>query len=214
MNSRKIQDRLYFGLGRSARFVGQSTDAFRPVGPHHPLDQQNRFLRLPALFLPANGKDNHANGYGEVLWYGTFDASYTRPGDYLVTSSAILFVASQDPLVPVLCIRTNRTISIVRPNMQTGTGGNAYGGYTSGGAKSLIDRWPASVLDEGRSSSPTANLPSDTAVPRWNILIPSPAGVVLSPGDLITDDLGRTATIVGSELTYLGWRIGAKMATT
>jgi hypothetical protein len=214
VNSRKIQDRLYFGLGLSARFVGQSTDAFRPAGPDNPLDQKNRFLRLPALLLSANGKDNHANGYGEVLWHGIFDASYTRPGDYLVTLDATFFVASQDPMVPVLCVRTNRTISIVRPNMQTNTGGNTYGGYTSGGVKGLIDRWPASVLDAGRSSSSSANLPSDIAVSRWIVLIPSPAGVVFSPGDLITDDLGRTATIVGSELTYLGWRIGAKMATT
>jgi hypothetical protein len=37
---------------------------------------------------------------------------------------------------------------------------------------------------------------------------------VLSPGDIITDDLGRTAVINSSELTNLGWRISAKMATT
>jgi hypothetical protein len=214
MNSRKIQDRLYLSLGLSARFAGQSTDAFRPAGPHNPLDPQNRFLRLPAFFLPARGRENHANEYGEVLWHGTFDASYTRPGDYLVTDAATFFIASQDPLLPVLCVRTNRTISLARPGMQTGTGGNAYGGYTSGSAISLLGRWPASVLGDRASSSPTASLPSDTAVPRWKVLIPSPVGIVLSPGDLITDDLGRTATVTASELTYLGWRMDAKMATT
>jgi hypothetical protein len=31
---------------------------------------------------------------------------------------------------------------------------------------------------------------------------------------MITDDIGRTAVIAGSELTNLGWRIIAKMATT
>jgi hypothetical protein len=36
----------------------------------------------------------------------------------------------------------------------------------------------------------------------------------LSPGDIVTDDLGRTATVAESELTNLGWRINARMATT
>jgi hypothetical protein len=214
MNSRKLQDRLYLGLGLSARFAGQSTDAFRPEGPQDPLDPQNRFLRLPALFLPAKSGDHHANSYGEVLWYGTFDASYTRPGDYLVTDAATFFVAAQDPLLPVLCVRTNRTISLARPGLQSNTGGNAYGGYVFGNATSLLERWPASVLAGRTSGSPSASLPSDTAVPRWNVLIPAPTGIALTPGDIITDDLGRTATIIASELTHLGWRIDAKMATT
>jgi hypothetical protein len=57
-------------------------------------------------------------------------------------------------------------------------------------------------------------LPTDQVVPYWNILLPAIARIVLSPGDLITDDLNRTAVIAGSELTDLGWRISAKMATT
>jgi hypothetical protein len=213
MDSRRLQDRIYLGLGRSARFVGHSTDAFRPQGPNDPLDKRNRFLRLPATFLPAQGKDTRTNTYGDAMWHGIFDASYTRPGDYLVADAKIFFVASQEPLLPILCVRTNRTISVAQPNMQTAIARNAYGGYTTGGSTMLMDRWPASVLGENKSSSPTAHLPTATAVPYWSVLIPSPVGVILSPGDVITDDLRRTATIVGSELTNLGWRISAKMAT-
>jgi hypothetical protein len=128
--------------------------------------------------------------------------------------SGIFFVASQAPLLPILCVRTNRTISIAQPSMQTNIAGNAYGGYTSGKSVMLMERWPASILGVGRSSHSTADLPSDQAVPYWTVLIPSPEGIVLSPGDIITDDLGRTAVIAGSELTDLGWRLSAKMATT
>ena len=90
---------------------------------------------------------NHANAYGDPLWQGIFDASYTRTGDYLVSDTGTYFVASQDALLPVLCVRTNRTISIAQPGMQTGTASNVYGGYTSGQSIRLMDRWPASVLD-------------------------------------------------------------------
>jgi hypothetical protein len=214
MNGRTLQDRLYLGLGLCARHVGQSADAFRPKGPFNPLDNQNRFLRLPATFVSANGNEGRTNAYGEALWHGIFDASYTRAGDYLIMDTGRFFVASQNPLLAVLCVKANRIISIVRPNMQTNTASNAYGGYTSGGSETLMEGWPASVLGENRSSGSVTNLPTDQAIPFWNILLPAIAHVVLSPGDLVTDDLNRTAAIVGSELTDLGWRVSAKMATT
>ncbi|MEA2738518.1 MAG: hypothetical protein QOH05_1825 [Acetobacteraceae bacterium] len=214
MNSQKLQDRLYLGLGLSARHIGQSADAYRPAGPFSPLDNRNLFLRLPATFMSARGSDRRTNGYGEALWHGTFDASYTRVGDYLVLPTGVFFVASQDPLLPILCVKTNRTIAIVRPNMQVSTASNSYGGYTAGGSATLLTAWPASVLSESRASASGTGLPTDQGVPYWSVLIPAITGVILSPGDLITDDLSRTATITGSELTDLGWRISAKMATT
>jgi hypothetical protein len=214
MNGQKLQDRLYLGLGLSARHVGQSTDAYRPTGPFNPLDKQNRFLRLPAAFVSAKGNDGRTNVYGEPLWHGVFDASYTRAGDYLILGTENFFIASQEPLLPVLCVKANRVVSIVRPNMQSSMASNAYGGYTSGNSALLLEGWPVSVLGENRSSASAIDLPTDQAVPYWNVLLPTVPGVILSPGDLISDDLSRTAVITGSELTYLGWRLSAKMATT
>lgn len=214
MDGRRLQDRLYLGSGLSARHIGQTADAFRPNGAFKPLDGQNRFLRLPATFVSLSGNDHRTNVYGEVLWVGIFDGSYTRPGDYLVQLSGTFFVASQAPLLPVLCVKTNRNISIVRPNMQTGIASNAYGGYTSGSSAILMEGWPASVLGENRSSASTTDLPPDQGIPYWNILLPAIGNVILAPGDLVTDDLDRTAVITGSELTDLGWRINAKLATT
>jgi hypothetical protein len=214
MNGRKLQDRPYLGLGISARLVGQFADAFRPAGVDNPLSSQNRFLRLPATFISSGGDESRTNSYGNALWQGIFDASYTRVSDYLVTSTGTFFVASQDHLLPILCVRTNRTICIMHPSMQTNIANNTYGGYTSGRSTTLMNQWPASVLGENKSSHSVADLPTDQLIPYWNVLVPSVLGVVLSTGDIITDDLGRTGVISGSELTNLGWRISAKMATT
>jgi hypothetical protein len=214
MDGRKLQDRIHFGLGRSARYLGQWADAFRPAGAFNPLDKQNRYLRLPAAFLSAKGSEVRTNAYGEPLWNGVFDASYTRVGDYVVLGPRIFFIASQEPLLPVLCVCANRTISFARPNAQGSTGANAYGGYTSSGSTILMDGWPASVLAESRTSASIAGLPINLGAPYWSILVPSVDKVILSPGDLVADDLGRTAVITGSELTGLGWRINAKLATT
>jgi hypothetical protein len=214
MDGCKLQDRLYLGFGLSARHVGRSADAFRPKGPLDPLDKQNRFLRLPAAFVSASGGAGRTNVYGEALWHGIFDASYTRPGDYLVLEKERFFIASQAPLLPLLCVLTNRTISIARPNTQTSAATNGYGGYFSGGSMTLLDGWPASVLVDSRSGSSGVNLPTDQAVSFLSILIPTTEGIIVSDGDLVTDDLGRTAIITGSELTDLGWRLSAKLATT
>jgi len=46
------------------------------------------------------------------------------------------------------------------------------------------------------------------------VLLPAPVGVVLAYGDLMSDDLGRSAVITSTELTPLGWRLNAKLATT
>ena len=213
MDGQKLQDRLYLGLGASARHIGRQADAFRPKGPLQPLHKANRFLRLPATFVSAKGNSGRTNLFGDPLWYGIFDASYTRPGDYIVLESGTYFIVSQEPLLPVLCVKANRTISIVQPNVQSGPAGNAYGGFTSGGYATLIDAWPASVLGENRTSASSVDLPTDQAVPYWNILLPGLAYPVVSPGDRITDDLGRSAIVAGTELSDLGWRISAKMAT-
>lgn len=214
MDSRTLQDRVYLGLGKSARYTGQMANAFRPAGPFEPLKKENRFLRLPAVFLPETGSTKTTNAYGQPLWHGIFDASYTRPGDYLVCGSSTFFIASQEPLLPVLCVLANRTISVSRPTVQTSTGINPYGGFAPSRSSALMSGWPASVLAEQRLAMTAANLPTDQGVPYWQVLVPAPAGVLLAPGDMVTDDLSRSAVIATSESTKLGWRITAKMATT
>lgn len=205
---------MYWGLGRAARSAGRLADAFRPHGAFDPLNPTNRFLRLPATFEAAHGGFSAANWFGEVTWFGIFDASYTRPGDYIVLGSRRYFIASQEPLCPVLCVLTNRTISVSRPGVQTNVAANPYGGFTAADAVTLMERWPASVLAERKSGATKTGLPTDQTASYLDILLPSCPDVILSLGDLVSDDLGRTATVNGSELTELGWRLSAKLATT
>ena len=130
------------------------TDAYRPRGTSEPLSRANRFLRLPAAFTGPDGKFAKPNGYGDALWFGVFDAAYTRPGDYLVQDSGTWFVAAQQPLLPVLCVQTNRTVSFMRPAAPGGVGINTYGGVALSTATPLIGGWPASVLGASAGAAP------------------------------------------------------------
>lgn len=217
MDPDALQDHIYLGLNIAARSVGVDTDAYRPRGPSEPLAQVNRYLHLQAAFTSHDGKFAHPNGYGEALWYGIFDAAYTQPGDYLVQGDSIWFIASQQRLLPVLCVLTNRVVSFMRPaapSSTSGTSDTTYGGITTATTTPLLTDWPASVLGASGRGHPTSDLPGDIAIPYWTVLLPGNPDIVLHPSDLMTDDLGRNAVVAAAELTELGWRIAAKQATT
>jgi len=189
------------------------TDAYRPCGPSDPLSPTNRFIRLHAAFSTPRGGFSRANPYGSALWYGHFDGKYTRPGDYLRQRDRLFFVAAQQDLLPILCVETNRWLTISRPSTVPGPGGPAYGGLTASTTIPLLTNWPASVIGAAGAGHPDAGLPTDGTVPYWTALLPAWEGVVLSPSDLVSDDLGRNAVISASELTALGWRLTLKQAT-
>jgi hypothetical protein len=214
MDPTELQDRIYRGLNAAARAIGADTDAYRPSGLSDPLTPVNRFLRLRAAFTTDDGSFAHPNKYGDALWYGVFDAAYTRHGDYLVQEQATWFVAVQQRLLPVLCVQTNRVVSFLRPAAPSSTGVNTYGGMTDATNTPLLTNWPASVLGAAGRGHPESDLPSDSSIPYWTVLLPAYAGVTLRPSDLLTDDLGRTAVVAAAELSDLGWRITVKQATT
>jgi len=214
MNPTELQDRIHRGLNAAARAIGANTDAYRPSGLIEPLAPVNRFLRLHAAFTAVDGKFKHPNGYGEAIWYGVFDAAYTRLGDYLVQEHTIWFVAAKQRLLPVLCVQTNRMVSFSRPAAPMSTGVNTYGGTTTDTNVPLLTNWPASVLGDSGHGHPNTDLPGDGSSPYWTVLLPAYPGVVLLPADLLTDDLGRNAVVAAAELSSLGWRLTVKQATT
>jgi hypothetical protein len=213
MDASLLEDRIRWGLNVAARAIGVTTSAYRPHGPETPLTPRNRFLRLHAAFSDANGKFLRPVGYGDALWCGIFDAAYTQPGDYLVQQDATWFIAAQQKLLPVLCVKTNRTISFSRPAPQSITGINTYGGVTAATVTPLMTNWPASVMVESREGRPLAKLPDETSVSNWTVLLPGTPGVVIQSADLMSDDLGRSGIVSTTELTDLGWRLAVRQVT-
>ena len=208
-----LQDRLYWGLNRTANILGRVTDAYRPVGVSEPVSRSNRYLQLRAAFSRADGNFDQAVGYGVALWRGHFDASYTNVGDYLVQGDETWFIASQQSLLPVLCVKTNRVISISRQlSPSTGTTYDPTTGATS--PISVISRWPVSMLGTGTEGKSTAQLPGDTGIPSCIVLLPSVHEQILQPADIVVDEYGMRGVIVASELSGLGWRLNIRQVTT
>ena len=210
----RLQDRISRGLGAAARVLGVMTDAYRPASTCDPLASSNRFLRLHSAFS-LDDSFAKAASYGNALWQGTFNSAYTRPGDYLVQEAGTYRQLRASRGCSRLC--ASRPIgpypSPERP-APTSHGVSGYGGATPDTAVPLLSRWPASVTGATGGGRPEAGLPGDTATPYWTVLVPACSDVVLRPSDIMTDDLGRTATVSAAELTELGWRITVKQALT
>ena len=212
MDVDRLQDRLYWGLNRMANIVGRVTDAYRANGVSDPLDRSNRFLQLHAAFSRADGNFAQPVGYEVAVWRGYFDASYTRVGDYLAHKHEVWFIAAQHSLLPVLCIRTNRVISITRQIIPTT--GTSTSPATTTVSINVISQWPASVLGTGTEGRPITQLPGDTRIPTAIALLPATHGQILQPADVVTDELGSTSIVVAAELSDLGWRLNIRAITT
>jgi hypothetical protein len=224
MDGARVQDLISRGMGTAARMVGVRCDAYRPSGDADPLAPVNRFLQLTAAFNAADPSFSRAQAYGRPVWYGVFDSAYTVPGDYLVECGGARrwFVAAQAPLLPVVCVLTNRVVTFRRPAGPSASGINGYGGVQRTELVPLLINWPASVLAGGTGEREPAELPSDVRLGGYRVLLPAGptarscpvAQAALRTDDLMSDDLGRNHIVSSAELTELGWRLLVKLATT
>jgi hypothetical protein len=211
-----LQDRLNRAAGRAASLTGAPHDLLRPVNTVAPLGPGNRILKLHVTFLPLGGRHTRPVTFGDTLWEAVLDSAYTRPGDLLrrIDTGSIYFIAAQQPLLPVLCVRASRRLDITRPAAPSATGLNAYGGTVTATDTTLATGWPASVLVGAGQGTGQSGIAADLPAGTWQVLLPVSLNLTLRIGDRLTDDLGRTAVIATSELSDLGWRLQAQQANT
>lgn len=216
MNGLTLQDRLYRAAGRTAAIAGSTCDLYRPSGTDTPLHPSHRILRLQAAFLPQGGRLTRAVPSSEPYWEGVFDAAYTNPGDILHRRSdgAIFFIAAQQPMLPVLCVRALRMVDFARPASATVAGLNIYGGTVTATDTQLARAWPASILASGGSGTGAADIQAGLSPNAWQVLLPVSLNLRLLAGDRLTDDQGQAGIIANAERTDLGWRLAVKQAST
>ena len=211
MDGVKIQSVIYKGYAKASNIIGLPYNQYRPTTANNPLAAQNRIANIKVSLNAMDMKYGKPNLYGKALWYGIFDGTATQPGDYLTNGSNTYFIAGQQPLLPIVVVECNRTASIFRPQVQSGSGIQPYGGNTASTQTALMTGWPCSILQGTKGEKSETGLPGDTRSSWWSILLPY-AGVQIKPDDVITDDIGLRYVISSPELTDLGWRITAMMA--
>jgi hypothetical protein len=217
MDAARLNDRVSRGMGQAALHLGEMYEAFRPRDGIRPLSPANRLLCLNAAFHSEDKDWNRSARYDQPLWFAVYDTAYTRPGDYLRGPAGTFFVAAQPPLLPTVCVLTNRVVTFTRADGARLAGSNGYGGVQQREECLLLDRWPASVLMSGAGSRNAGALPGEPGPANWIVRLPAllgPRAVELRQDDLMTDETGTGAVISAVEQTELGWRLTATQAIT
>lgn len=207
-----VQAKLYAGYKKAAARLGAPYQFYRPLSATAPLS--TLLLTQNAALSPKSYGFEKMAKHADYDWCGMFDGTLTRTGDYLVGVDGTFFIGSQFLNLPIMTVKCNRTLRILRPQQQSGVGAVGYGGNIDAVETVLMQDWPASVLAGTKGDKSEANLPGDVKSAWWAILLPSFAGVLLRSDDIITDDLDRRYVVSSAELTDLGWRLTAMQAQT
>ena len=212
MDAAKLREKVYIGYGKAAKRIGYNAQQYRADSAFDPL-QTVVLQTLPASFT-TNFTYSAPNKYGQATWLGVFDGREFEPGDFLVSpEDGTFFVAAMQTTLPIYCVQTNRTISVLRTSQAPGGGGvQGYGGTTAANEVAIMSGWPASILQGTKGEKSSVNLPADAKTPWYAILFPNFGDTVLRTSDIITDDIGRRYIISSAELTDMGWRITAMQA--
>jgi hypothetical protein len=171
----------------------------------------NLLFSLPVSLNAEDMKYGKPNKYGKATWYALVDGTNLNVGDYFVGPQGTFFIAALQPLLPILVVECNRTVSVFRPEEQAGVGLGPYGANTAANQTLLVSGRPCSILQGTKGEKSESNLPGDTRSPWWTILMPY-AGVDLTMDDILIDDLSRRYVLSSVELSDLGYRITAMTA--
>lgn len=207
-----IQEKIWRGNAKAAQKIGLSYAHYRPLTAHDPISAPNQRAALLASFSP-DGTYRKPSAYGKPLWQCLADGSKLAVGDYLAGGTTY-FIAAMQPLLPILAVECNRTLTLSRVADSDFVGAGPYSGDTLDGETELMTGWPASVLQGTKGEKSDIGLPGDPRMPWWAILMPQFPGVVIETADILTDEFEKRYIVSSAELTEMGWRITAQQAVT
>jgi hypothetical protein len=206
-NQALIQAKVWNGYAQAAKRLGVSYQFYRPAGSY----PGAAVISLPVSLNAEDMKYSKPQKYGKATWYALVDGTSLQAGDYFIGPQGTFFVAGLQPLLPILVVECNRTVSLSRVAALSGINAPSYGGMQNEVA--YATGVPCSILQGTKGEKGDVGLPADTRMPWWNILMPASVGAVIF-GDLIIDDMERRYIVSSSELTSLGYRLTAMLAMT
>jgi hypothetical protein len=207
-NQAQIQAKVWKGYGQAAKRLGVAYQFYRPAGSF----PGAAVTSLPVSLNAEDMKYGKPNKYGKATWYALVDATLLRTGDYFVGPQGTFFIVALQPLLPILVVECNRIASLSSVAADNSVGAQGYSGMTDANEAAYATGVPCSILQGTKGEKGDVGLPADTRTPWWNVLMPASVGAV-NYGDLIIDDLNRRYIVSSAELTDMGYRLTAMLAT-
>ena len=202
----RVQEKIYTGYGKAAIRLGETFDHYRPTSPLDPISAP--FL-IGTILMSSTTSWSYMkyDGYGNSSRMLVIDGNFTEPFDYLVGTRETFFIAGMQPLVPILGVQTDILINVTRATQSSNEGYGGYAGHTDMTDITIMQNIPVSMLKGARGSKNPVDVPTDTKMPMWQVLMPALGDVVLTNGDFIIDENETRYVISAHEKTELGWRL-------
>jgi hypothetical protein len=201
MDAARIAAKVSRGYGKAASIAGPVYEVYRPGDLTHPLIGAVGVVN--AMFKPKGGKVGAPNTPQNPWFDGYMQTDIMEPGDIVSGKDGLYLVWNKPTLGAILAVQCNTTVSVKRPGPQVSP--EFYGGAVVD--VTLMEGWPASVLQGTKGETGPLGLPSDTRLGWVSILMPAPAGVTIRSSDIIVTPRARYI-VASAELTD-GWRIMA-----
>lgn len=216
MDAATIQAKVYYGYAKSAQYVGQTFNHYRPQSGQPIIGSATLLGSLNAGMTPASASGFNFNKAGldtNYFWACLADGTQLQVGDVLQDAAQTFFIAAMQPLLPMVAILANATITIKRPQVPSVFGAVGYQGLTEATETTLISGLPAAirVASSGKNTR-GQELPADAPGPDKYTLFFS-ATLLGSPPvmerDVIYDGMGRRFQVSGLEMTPVGPKVDA-----
>ena len=212
MDGATLQQKVYYGYAQAAKRVGHAHIQSRPVfgGTPTAIGSINAVMAVG----PTTGFNFERPALeADFQFQCLADAAQLQIGDVLTDalSGVTYFIGGKAPLMPVIAIRCNATLSFERrsPPVQA-PGLNAYSGASFANEIEAVTGIPACVIfaSSGKSSRGTA-LPGDAPGPiKYEIHVsPLIDATMIALNDAVIDDAGRRFLVAGFEKTPVSFRL-------
>jgi hypothetical protein len=208
-----VQAKTNYGLAKAASALGATCGWWRASNPLARADFMGQIIVLldtaPDMQMRAPQTRTKPEN-----WYGAFDTTNICIGDYIVDETeGTFFVGALDKFRVARLVSCNHTVSLYRPQNPV-PGDGFYGGDRVRDELLLSTEVPASIIQGTKGEVGETKLPGDTRLPWFSVLLP--AGFVqIRTGDILVDEQPIPAryTVSSIELTSMGWRLSAALAT-
>ena len=231
MDAVALAGKLNKALGKGAAILGAPFVVYRPATPWVPPGQVIRTITASFTNAKSSGYSfTKSIGFDDILWHGLFDGSQTSVGD-LLEGARTYFIAAQEPLLPIMCVLCNRTVTITRPGSELSTSGGQGQGLSSQGSgtgrywgpsqtvaasgageSGIVSNVPCATTATSGKATGTGEVPSDAPGPtRWRFYLPisiCPEGSI-KDRDIVTDEAGARHQVTAADWTAIGYKLEA-----
>ena len=209
-----IQNRVNKGLRIAASRVGFPFDVFRPGDAMAPLDPLYRMATIKAAFDASTSYAfTKPNGYGQAVWGMLADPDKIAVGDYLTSDAqGTFFVAAMQPLLPLMAVGCNDTISLLRVTAPQAFGAVDYRVDVVAQERPVFAGWPVSMLRVGTGRRNGDGIPGEEPNAEFSVLLPIMPGVPAPrAGDVAVNAAGARLSLMYVEASDLGFRMTARL---